>query len=130
MLKYARDYNDATITIHYGYKFNRGKYVFKEFITHYFELKKTSTLNNNDGRKFLAKLMLNSLYGRFGLKYQPSITKIVSSELAKEIHIKYKVTDNFIFDEDNKLEFIKYSLEPSDILQNIDNKLYNELINN
>jgi hypothetical protein len=29
--------------------------------------------------------MLNSLYGRFGLKYISSLTEIVSSEKAKEI---------------------------------------------
>jgi hypothetical protein len=86
VLKYARDYNNAKISIHYGYKFEKGKDVFKNFINHYFDLKKNST--NNEGRKLLAKLMLNYLYGRFGLKYQTTYTKIVKSELAKDISLK------------------------------------------
>lgn len=128
ILKYARDYNNAKINIHYGYKFERGIDVFKNYINHYFELKKNSA--NNEGRKFLANLMLNSLYGRFGLKYQQSYTKIVTSELAKDISLKYQVLENYKFDEDNDLEFIKHTLDPSDILKDIDNKKYNEILNN
>lgn len=42
VLKYARDYNNAKITIHYGYKFENGKNLFRNYINHYFNLKKKS----------------------------------------------------------------------------------------
>jgi hypothetical protein len=125
ILKEARNTNNVEIKIHYGYKFERGKEVFTKYIEKYFDLKFKS--DNNEGRRLLAKLMQNSLYGRFGLKYRPSITKIVSIEQAKELILKYQVIDNFKFDDD--LEFIKYNNEPSDILKETDIEEYNKILN-
>ena len=45
-----------------GYVFKRTDYIFREFVRHYYEIKKHST----GAKKFIAKLMLNSLYGKFG----------------------------------------------------------------
>jgi hypothetical protein len=126
ILKEARDTNNVKINIHYGYKFESGKDIFKKYIETYFDLKLKS--DNNKGRRFLAKLMQNSLYGRFGLKYRPNITKIVSNEQANELMLKYQIIDNFKID--NNLEYIKYTNEPSDILKNVDIEEYNKLIDN
>jgi hypothetical protein len=128
LLKYARDVDKATITIKYGYKFERGKDVFKKYVEHYFNVKKEAELENNKGKRTLAKLLLNSLYGRFGLKYQGSRTDVVSSSKARELTLKYKVLENFVIDKDNQLEIIKYTSESSDILKDTDQKGYLNLI--
>jgi hypothetical protein len=61
--------------------------------------------------------MLNCLYSRLGLNYQEFKTKLVTSQEAKELTLFYKVMENFVIDDENDLEFIKYSLEPSDMLE-------------
>ena len=40
----------------------------KDFIDHFYELKKTATLNKDLTKKLIAKLHLNTLYGMFGRK--------------------------------------------------------------
>jgi len=128
LLKYARDNQNVTITVHFGYKFDRGKDIFKEYVEHYFNLKKEAEINNNEGKRFLSKLMLNSLSGRFGLKYNNIKIKFVTSSQAKELSLKYQILENIIIDEENDLELIKYTLEPSDVLKDIDQKSYLDLI--
>src|SRR5271156_39725 len=130
ILKLARDIDNVQITIHYGYKFERGKDIFKEYINSYFNMKNLARIENNEGKRFLSKLMLNTPYGRFGLKYQDSITKFVTSSQAKDLFLKYQILENIVIDEENDLELIKYILEPSDVLKDIDNKSYLELISN
>jgi hypothetical protein len=128
LLKYARDVDNVNIAIKYGYKFERGIDVFKKYVEHYFNIKRDAELENNMGKRTLAKLLLNSLYGRFGLKYQGSRTDIVSSSKTRELTLKYKVLENFVIDKDNQLEIIKYTSEPSDILKDIDPKGYLNII--
>jgi len=127
-LKESRRINGTKIIVHYGYKFERGKDVFNNYVTRYFDLKNKS--KNNPGKRMIAKLMLNSLYGRFGLKYFTTINKIVSTSEAKEILLKYQVLENNIFDSENNLEYIRYSMEKSDILSDIDYDAYTDLIKN
>ena len=45
-----------------GYVFKRTDYIFREFVDYYYNIKKHSS----GAKKFIAKLMLNSLYGKFG----------------------------------------------------------------
>jgi len=45
-----------------GYIFKRTDYIFRDFVSYYYEIKKHSS----GAKKFIAKLMLNSLYGKFG----------------------------------------------------------------
>ena len=52
-----------TIKIHYGYKFQRAR-MFNEYIDYFYEKKKTTERNSPQNQ--LAKLCLNSLYGKFG----------------------------------------------------------------
>jgi hypothetical protein len=126
ILKYARDVDKAEIIIHYGYKFDRGKDVFKEYVEHYFNLKKEA--KDNKTLRLLFKLLLNALYGRLGLKYINSKTKFVTSSEAKELSLIYQILENITIDEENDLELIKYTLEPSDVLKDIDQKSYLDLV--
>jgi hypothetical protein len=70
--------------------------------------------------------MLNSLYGRFGLKYQKHISKFVTFEELMDIELSYQVIENIFIDEN--IEYVKYSLEPSDVLECIEPEKYNELL--
>jgi hypothetical protein len=128
ILKKAIKVNNVKVKIHYGYKFDRGKDLFKDYINRYFSLKQESAKTKNDTMRFISKLMLNSLYGRWGLKYQEYKTKFVSSKEYKEYSLKYNILENILIDEANDLEFIKYTLEPSSILKDIDMESYLNLI--
>jgi hypothetical protein len=60
-------------------------------------------LKNNPGKRFLVKLMLNSLYGRFGLKYQQTKTEIVKSSILLNLILKRKMLSNIIIDREMDL---------------------------
>lgn len=50
-----------------GYKFKSSSNLFKEYIDKWIKVKIESTENGNSSMRAIAKLMLNSLYGKFGL---------------------------------------------------------------
>lgn len=52
----------ADIDVDYGYVFG-GDYLFREYVEKYYDIKKNA---KNSVEKYIAKLMLNSLYGKFG----------------------------------------------------------------
>jgi hypothetical protein len=124
----ARDINQAKITVQFGYKFEKGVDIFKEYINHYFKLKSEAEEHKNEGKRTLAKLMLNSLYGRFGLKYQDTKTEIVKTSTALDLILKRKMLSNIIIDKEMDLELVKYNLEPSDILKDLYPKSYFKLM--
>jgi hypothetical protein len=69
--------------------------------------------------------MLNSLYGRFGLKYEPYRIEFVNSMEAVKILLEHEVLDNLMVDDG--MEYIKYITAPSELLKNIDRERYNNL---
>lgn len=60
-----------------GYKFERGKDVFKDFVEELFNIKRFST---NEVERNTAKLMLNSVFGRFGMKEITSQIKVIKAK--------------------------------------------------
>lgn len=60
-----------------GYKFERGKDVFKSYVEDLYNIKKNSS---NVVERNTAKLMLNSLYGRFGMKEITSQIKVIKAK--------------------------------------------------
>lgn len=96
----------------YGYKFERGSKIFYDMNLKYYDLKKYARLNNLPSKATVSKLIMNSLFGRFGMKEIKNIVKIVSKEESKYIHLQHNVLDNIPLSDD--LEYIKYS---SDINQ-------------
>ena len=67
-----------------GYVFNECEYIFKEYVEHYYNIKK----NSEGSKKEIAKLLLNSLYGKFGQK-----RKMLSYSINNNTNVK---TDNFM----------------------------------
>jgi hypothetical protein len=95
-------------------------------VDHYFKVKAESKKTKNLGQYQLSKLILNSLYGRMGLKYSDTETEIVSSKEAKDICLNYRVIENHSLNIENDLEYIKYKTFPSSNLFDLDREKYLE----
>lgn len=80
-LRTARDLYNYKIIIHKGYRFTPSYNIFSSYIEKYYSLKasSSSTLKN------IAKLLLNSLYGRFGMHTENYVTKMVSEKEQSEL---------------------------------------------
>lgn len=64
---FFENYDVENITYHSGWKFRGLKGLFNEYITYWTEKKIQAKKDNNTALYRIAKLMLNSLYGKFGL---------------------------------------------------------------
>ncbi len=87
-IKYALQYG-YTINVEYCYMFERGKDLFKDFIIEHYEIKKTSV---DPIKRATAKLFLNSLYGRMGMKELDNIMQIVNKTEAQNLDKNTNVT--------------------------------------
>lgn len=59
-------YDVYHLQYNYGYKFRSEKGLFKNYIDYWMKEKEEATVEGNKGRRQIAKLLLNSLYGKFG----------------------------------------------------------------
>ena len=82
-------YDVSDITYHDGYKFKRLKGIFTSYITYWTNKKIEAKKNNNGALYRIAKLLLNSLYGKFGLN--PRVRSKYPTIDEKENKIKYKL---------------------------------------
>ena len=98
----------------YGYKIKLLKgwifekdYIFTGYVNYLFQLKNTS--DKSDPRYMIAKLLLNSLYGRFGMSpYADDHTIINKQDENKYLNTKkYQVSN--ILDLNNEYELISYN---------------------
>jgi DNA polymerase type B, organellar and viral len=103
--------------------------LFKKFVDKYTQMKIKAEKEGNNALRTIIKLILNSLYGRFGLKYEPYSIDFVNSSKANEISINHEVFERLTIDIDKDLEYIKYTTIPSDILKEINRDEYNKLKN-
>lgn len=69
-------YDIDTLTIHKQYVFNASKTLFKDYIEKFYKIKKNA---KDGGSRQVAKLMLNSLYGKFGQNLL-GLSKLPTSE--------------------------------------------------
>lgn len=102
----------------YSYKFKRGANLFKEYVDLHYEDKKNAS---DPIKRNVSKLLLNCLYGKFGMKDIESHMKIVKT---KDIE---SITNNYNFDiiakiSDNE-SVIKYTSRISEKLR----KLYKDI---
>lgn len=63
-------YNLYNVKWHGGYMFKANKYQFRKYVEKWTKVKIQSKLDKNMGMYQLAKLMLNSLYGKFGTRIE------------------------------------------------------------
>lgn len=64
---FVENYNIMNITYHGGWKFKQCKGMFDKYINYWMDQKIKAGKEGNQPMRQIAKLMLNSLYGRFGL---------------------------------------------------------------
>lgn len=86
-----------------GYLFDKGN-IFTDFVEFLYNLK----FNSKKGTPnyMIAKLILNSLYGKFGTEPEMENHVILNSDKAKEYHNKYVVTN--VIDLGNNKELLSY----------------------
>ena len=89
-LKAAAKYG-YTYEIIRAYQFTRAIDLFKDFIDHFYELKKQATQDNDLTLKLISKLHLNTLYGMFGRKLDSLMCIPTSPSSELDIISKYPV---------------------------------------
>src|SRR6185436_19314569 len=93
------------ITIIYSINFEKHD-LFSEYVDKLYKIKANST----GTRRTMAKLLLNSLYGRFGLKEFIDKTVIVSKEKAEELYALYEIKEAYPLKDG--YELIVYTIKP------------------
>jgi len=100
-------------TIEKGYLFDKG-YIFNDYVMQLYKIKeenkKGSVLN------WIAKLLLNSLYGRFGMKPDSEFHEIVSDELAEIMELDDNIEIEDINDFNNGKTLISYKKVINDLI--------------
>lgn len=87
---FFEQYDVYDLSFHGGWKFKGMQGIFSEYIEKWIKVKNESTLNGNKGMRTLAKLMLNSLYGKFAtsLEVQSKIPYLGEDDI-----IHYRLSD-------------------------------------
>jgi len=111
-LKQAQNEFGYQVVVHESYIFQRDNQLFTKFVSEFGGIKEKST----GAAKVIAKLILNSLYGRLGMKNELNKTVVIPTEDAIKIHLAYPVIDNFPLSD--QLEYIRYNSEPDKELCN------------
>jgi hypothetical protein len=104
-IKYALKYG-YKFKVEYSYIFERGKNLFTDYVKDHYELKKNS---KDLVQKNIAKLFLNSLYGRLGMNEISDELKIVDKKTIESLDLTHNVT--FISELGNNKYLIKYNGE-------------------
>ncbi len=106
------------INVLWGYKFERGKDVFKNYVEKLYNGRLQAKLNNQNSLQLTYKLLLNSLYGRFGMRDIENKLKIVNKEEAKILMTKKNII--FYSELENKV-IIRYNNNVNkEIIKSID----------
>jgi hypothetical protein len=109
-LRFALKYGYTILGISYGYKFNKSNKVFDNLIHNLSNMKIKAELDNNSGKRTIAKLMMNSTYGRFGMHPEIGVSTIVSEQDAINIHRAFDVIRCIPFT--NGYELLEYNPRP------------------
>ena len=95
-LKFAQQ-NGYKIKVIKGYNFNKSNSVFDNFVTDIYKIKSNS---KNNSEKKVAKLLLNSLIGKFGMDFLKPVTKLFTKEKNDLIYTTRLVRNSIEIDED------------------------------
>lgn len=87
---FKEHYNIYNLTYIEGWKFKSMKGIFTDYIDYWIKIKNEATINKNIGLRTIAKLMLNSLYGKFAttLEVQSKIPYLGDDEI-----VHYKLSE-------------------------------------
>lgn len=110
----------CVVTVLDGYEFERGFDVFTAFVSDFYDRKANAS---SEVERFIYKLMLNSLYGRFGMTDEDNECKIVASEELEEIQKYYHI--NSYTQIDSNTFIVDYGVEPDRDLCGTDEEFMN-----
>lgn len=74
-----------------GFKYDKEDYIFNEFVKNFYDMRKNSKSKDVDN---IAKLILNSLYGRFGMKIEVEKTKFLKGKEINELKKTHKIINS------------------------------------
>jgi hypothetical protein len=87
--------------------------LFTNLVNKYYELKRYAKSIGEHSKSATSKLIMTSLFGRFGMKPIKNIVKLVNKDESNQIHLYHNVYDNIPLN--NDLEYIKYSHQIKDL---------------
>ncbi len=87
---FLRHYDVFNLEYLYGYKFMSSDKLFAEFIDHWMQIKIDAEQSKNEGMRTLAKLIMNSLYGKWAVS--PDVSSAVPYFDEEEGVVKYQMT--------------------------------------
>ena len=87
---FLEQYNVYDLNYECGWKFKSMKGLFKDYIDKWIEIKNQGTISKNGGQRTMAKLMLNSLYGKFATSLE---VKSKNPYLGEDEIIHYSIGD-------------------------------------
>lgn len=89
-LKFARSIGYHIIPLR-GYLFEKKESPFKTFVSELYERRQEAKKTGNEAMAYVYKILMNSLYGRFGINPESTVTEICNPERYEELMKK----DNF-----------------------------------
>jgi len=101
---------EVKLAVKYGYKievlesyiFDRGKGIFEDYVKHMSSIKDSSA----GAMREIHKLLMNTPYGRMGMRNDRDIIKLVSKEEFQMLELKYNIT--YFFEIDYNKVIVKY----------------------
>jgi DNA polymerase elongation subunit (family B) len=112
-LKFALDNGYKIITIHHLYSFQRGDNCFLGLIEKLNDMKVEAQLNNQPTIRNIAKLLMNSMYGRFGMHTEAIQSAIINPRQLNKYSLTFKILSQIDF---GQFLLIHYSLKAPDQL--------------
>ncbi|ORY88692.1 DNA polymerase type B, organellar and viral-domain-containing protein [Lobosporangium transversale] len=104
-LKNAQFYG-VKVTVHHSYIFDKSNDLFKDFIEYLYEKKRTS----KDSKRAIYKLIMNSSYGRWALKFFKTVIDVVDVKTAEHLLLTHNVEEYIKYKNDKV--FVRYSALP------------------
>jgi hypothetical protein len=77
-----------------GYLFDKGYNVFSDFVDYFYNIKKNTL--KSDPKYLISKLILNSLYGRFGMSPFMLTHLVIENKDLDKIYSKYTSLNNIL----------------------------------
>lgn len=116
-LKYAIDNGYIIKEIHAGLEFSKKEDVFKEYVETFYKKKQEEAITKG-GLYYIIKLLLNGLYGRFGMKYENKEYIVVDPDDVNKYYKYYTIHHEIYL---KNATMLKISNEPSFIATKIPN---------
>lgn len=83
-LKYARGLGYTVLPIS-GYLFERMESPFRDFVSSLFESRLEARISGNEALAYVYKILMNSLYGRFGINPKSTTTEVCNEDRYKHL---------------------------------------------